>query len=229
MATDLIESPELLELHSGDRMTREEFHRIYKQMPEGFRAELIGGIVYVASPLKRGHGTAHFFVNGVLFAYMGRTPGVEGGDNTTILLGEEGEPQPDAYLRVLPEFGGQSGTTADDYVDGPPELIVEIASSSRAIDLHRKKDDYTRYGVQEYLVLCLLESELKWFDLKSGVELTVPDDGIVRAKTFPGLWIHGEALLAKDYSRLMQTLEAGLATPEHAKFVQRLAKAYKSE
>ena len=45
------------ELHTGDRMTRKEFHRVYEKMPEGFQAELIGGLVYVASPLKRRHGT----------------------------------------------------------------------------------------------------------------------------------------------------------------------------
>src|SRR5437870_4275574 len=130
---------EKLELHTGDRMTREEFHRIYQQMPEGFKAELIGGIVYVASLLKRRHGTNHLPLGTLLFTYQGHTPGVECGDNTTILLGEEGEPQPDLYLRILPEFAGQSRTTPDDFVLGAPELLAEIAHSRRAIDLHGKK------------------------------------------------------------------------------------------
>ena len=131
------------ELHRGDRMTREEFHRIYEAMPEGFRAELIGGIVYVASPRKRRHGTNHLPLGTLFFAYEAHTPGVESGDDTTILLGEEGEPQPDLYLRILPEFGGQSLTTDNDYVEGAPELIAEVAQSSRSIDLHAKRDDYT--------------------------------------------------------------------------------------
>jgi Uma2 family endonuclease len=222
MATGYVETTELMELHSGDRMTRAEFHRIYEQMPEDFRAELIGGTVYVSSPLKRRHGTRHSFLDALLAAYEGSTPGVECGNNTTILLGEEGEPQPDAYLRILPEYGGQSGTTDDDYVDGPPELVVEIANSSRAIDLYGKKDDYTLYGVQEYLVLCLRESELKWFDLAGRKETPIDLDGVVRTRSFPGLWIHVEALLARNYTQLMQTLEAGLATQEHAEFVKRL-------
>src|SRR5438034_1193199 len=158
---------ERLELHSGDRMTREDFHRIYQQMPEGFQAELIGGIVYVSSPLKRRHGTNHLPLGTLFFTYQGHTPGVECGDNTTILLGEEGEPQPDLYLRILPEFGGQSQTTPDDFVLGAPEFLAEIAHSRRAIDLHGKKDDYTQYKVREYLVLCLRERELRWFDLLS--------------------------------------------------------------
>src|SRR5688572_32911518 len=83
------------ELHSGDHMTREEFHRIYSQMPEDFRAELVGGVVYVASPLKRRHGKTHMLLRSVFAAYEGATPGVDASDNTTVLLGDESEPQPD--------------------------------------------------------------------------------------------------------------------------------------
>jgi Uma2 family endonuclease len=213
---------EVPELHSGDRMTREEFHRVYERMPEDFKAELIGGTVYVASPLKRGHGTVHFPLGTLLFTYQGRTPGVESGDNTTLLLGPDSEPQPDAYLRILSEYGGQSRTTGDDYIEGAPELIAEIAYSSRAIDLHAKRKDYAKYGVLEYLVLSVKERELRWFDLKGDQELAVGGDGVVRVRTFPGLWIHAQGLLAKDYERMMGTLEEGLATGEHAEFVERL-------
>ena len=106
------------QLHNGDRMSRAEFHRLYEKTPEGFKAELVGGIVYVASPLRIRHGTNHLFLGGTFFLYQGATPGVEAGDNTTILLGDEGEPQPDLYLRILPEYGGQSRTSPDDYVEG---------------------------------------------------------------------------------------------------------------
>lgn len=217
------------ELHTGDRMTREEFHSIYEKMPENFKAELIGGVVYVASPLKWRHGTNHLPLGTLFFTYEGNTPGVESGDNATILLGEEGEPQPDLYLRILPEFGGQSWTTKKDYVAGPPELLAEIAHSSRSIDLYAKRDDYARYGVLEYLVVCLRERQLRWFDLRVNQELRPEADGVFRIQTFPGLWIHGEALLAKDYQLLMATLEQGLATAEHAVFVRRLAAFHAAE
>ncbi len=213
------------ELHSGDRLTRREFHRIYQQMPPEFKAELIGGIVYVASPLKRRHGTGHLPLGTLFFAYQGHTPGVECGDNTTILLGEEGEPQPDLYLRILPECGGQSRTTRDDYVLGAPELLGEIANSSRAIALHGKKDDYTLYGVLEYLVVCLRERQLRWFDLRIGQELFPDERGIYRIRSFPGLWINRPALLQQDYHALMKTLHEGLASQEHREFVQKLKKA----
>jgi hypothetical protein len=148
---------------------------------------------------------------------------MEAGDNATVLLGEDAEPQPDLYLRLLPESGGQSRTTDDDYVLGAPELIAEIAHSSRAIDLHAKKDDYARYGVHEYLVVTLREHRLRWFDLRPSQELEAVADGILRLQVAPGLWVDTAALFANDHARAMVTLERGLATPEHAEFVRRLS------
>ena len=211
-----------VDLNSGDQMLREEFHRLYEQTPEDFKAELIGGIVYVASPLHPSHGKPHLLLGLLVALYEGRTPGVDASDNTTIFLGKKGEPQPDLYLRILPEYGGQSSTNQDGYVEGAPELVVEVAHSSRAIDLHKKKEDYARYGVREYLVCCVKEQQLRWFDLVAGTELE-PEDGIYRLRTFPGLWINGPALVARNHAQLMSTLEQGLATPEHVAFVRQLA------
>ena len=213
---------EPLEMYNGDRMTQPEFHRIYELMPENFRAELIGGIVYVSSPLLIEHSTYHPFLSTVFCVYRGATPGVEVGDNGTVKLGKKSEPQPDLYMRILPEFGGQSRTDKG-YVVGGPELMTEIAVSSRSIDLHAKKDDYAHYGVLEYLVLCVRERQLHWFDLRANAELAADPDGVIRARCFPGLWIHIEALLGQDVRQLLATLEQGLATPEHAEFVRRLA------
>ncbi len=212
-----------VELYSGDRMSREEFHRLYEQTPEDFKAELIGGIVYVASPLRLTHGEPHALLGAVLVAYSSRTLGTQVSDNTTVMLGDDGEPQPDLFLRILPEHGGQSSTTADDYVLGAPELIIELAHSSRAIDLHAKKEMYARYGGREYVVACLREKELRWFDLAAGKDLAADAAGLLRIGVFPGLWINGPTLFANDYSQLMTTLEQGLATPEHAAFVRQLA------
>jgi Uma2 family endonuclease len=212
------------DLHSGDRMNREEFHRLYTSAPRDFRAELIGGIVFVSSPLSRRHGIAHPPLSTVLFAYEAATTGTECGDNATLLLGDDAEPQPDLYLRILPEHGGQS-TTTDDYVDGAPEFVAEIALSSRSIDLHAKRDDYTRHGVLEYLVVSLREQHLRWFDLRTGQELSLDSDGICRVRTFPGLWIDSAALLRRDFLALMAALQKGIATPQHAEFVARLAAA----
>lgn len=217
-----------VELENGDRMSREEFHRAYERAPKNFKAELIGGVVHVPSPLRRLHGSRHLRIGTLLSVYEGNTPGVEAGDNTTILLGEQSEPQPDLYLRILPEFGGQSTTTPDDYIVGPPELIIEVALSSRAIDLHKKRDDYGLHGVREYLVASVEDRRMYWFDLTKQQELAVGGDGVIRAQTFPGLWIHVPSLFAWQFQPLMDTLSRGIASPEHAEFVRRLEAATKA-
>jgi Uma2 family endonuclease len=190
---------------------------------------LIGGIVYVASPLKRRHGTNHLPLGSIFFAYAASTPGTECGDNTTVLLGEDSELQPDLYLRILPEFGGRSATTRDDYIAGAPELVAEIALSSRSIDLHAKRHDYARYGVLEYLVLNLTDRRIHWFDLAGGRELEPEPDGVCRLRTFPGLWLHVEALLAKDAERMMDALRQGISTPVHEQFLRRLESAHRQD
>jgi Uma2 family endonuclease len=212
-------------LESGDRMTRAEFHRIYEQMPKGFKAELIGGIVYVASPLRRRHGTHHVRLATVFGTYEGGTPGVEAGDNTTLILSDEDEPQPDLFLRILPEYQGQSRTTEDDYVAGGPELLGEITHSRRSIDFHAKRDLYAQAGVIEYIVVCLREQQVVWTDLKTGEQFSADDRGVLRSRIFPGLWVDAPALLTGNYPQLTAALQQGLGTPEHAAFVAKLAAA----
>ena len=210
------------ELHNGDRMTQDEFHRVYAKMPEHVKAELIGGIVYVASPLGLPHGRTDPALISVMFMYCGRTPGVEVCSNTTIKLGHKSEPQPDTFLRVLPEYGGQSRTTDDEYVEGAPELVAEVAHSSRSIDLGAKRADYARNGVREYIVLSVEDQKVFWFDLAQDRELSIPEDGILRSLMFPGLWIDIQGLLARNSLRLMSTLDKGLVSAEHANFVATL-------
>ena len=218
----------LAELRSGDRMNRAEFHSMYERAPRNFKAELIGGTVYVASPLGLAHANRHGHLGMLFAAYELNTPGTESGDNATVMLGDESEPQPDLLLRILPEFGGQSATDRHDYVKGAPELIAEIAHSSKSIDLHGKREDYALNGVREYLVLSVTDERLYWFDLPTGRELPIGPGGIVRIRSFPGFWIDVEALFQSDYKRLMATFQHGLDSPEHADFVRQLASAKKT-
>ena len=225
------------ELESGTRLPRPLFHRIYERTPERFKAELIDGVVYVASPVYRGHGRPHLRLGWVLLNYEDATPGVEVADNVTTILGPRSEPQPDLYLRVRSDHGGQSATANvqrgettpagedGDVVDGPPEFILEVSLSSRTRDLGLKRDDYARCGVLEYVVADLRNQRLHWFDLAGDEELDLADDGILRAHRFPGLWLDRDAAFRNDGKRLQATLARGLATPEHAAFVSRLAAA----
>jgi Uma2 family endonuclease len=194
-------------------------------MPEDFRAELIEGTVYVASPLGRNHGENTLPLGSLFLLYEVETPGVRAGDNTTVMLGDDSEVQPDLYIRVLREWGGQAAISKDDYIEGAPELVAEVAYSSHSIDVNAKLDDYARHGVREYLVLSLKEKRLRWFDLAENRELTIPADEICRSRTFPGMWIHSGALLKRDGKTLVRWLRKGLRSKEHSAFVKKLSAA----
>jgi Putative restriction endonuclease len=211
-------------LADGQRLDQAEFMRRYELTPPGFTAELIGGIVHVASPLSRPHGRGSSDVTAWLAVYRARTPGTESLDNATTLMDDLGVPQPDSQLRILPEYGGQSRDEGD-YVAGAPELVAETARSSRKIDLGGKRDDYERAGVKEYIVVALDTQEVHWHVRRGDkLERVLPDaDGIYRSDVFPGLWLDPAALLRKDLVEVFAVLDRGLGTPEHAAFVARLA------
>ncbi|MDB5333660.1 MAG: hypothetical protein JWP03_4811 [Phycisphaerales bacterium] len=192
-------------------------------MPEKFRAELIGGTVYVTSPHKADHGHVHGLLMMWLGLYRARTPHARVLDTVTTILGSDSEPQPDACL-VLE--GGRTRISRDGYLVGPPELIAEVASSDRACDLFQKRDDYERYGVCEYLILIVRESRVVWCVHPNGeqagsyTELSSGPDGIFQSPSLPGLWLDAPALFRGDVGRVTDVLNMGLATPEHAAFVR---------
>ncbi|HKA53375.1 MAG TPA: Uma2 family endonuclease [Candidatus Binatia bacterium] len=212
-------------LEGGDHLTRHEFERRYQARPDIKKAELIEGVVYMPSPVRaRSHGGPHGQVIGWLATYCAVTPGVEFYDNTTVRLDLDNEPQPDALLRLEPAAGGHSRVSAEDYIEGAPELIVEIAASSASYDLHEKLQVYRRNGVQEYLVWRVYDKQLDWFRLvQDEYVLLAPDEnGVVHSRVFPGLRLAVQALLAGDLATVLAELQKGLGTPEHAAFIERL-------
>ena len=213
-------------LENGDRLDQPTFHARYEAMPEGCRAELVGGIVHMPSPQKVPHSKAQQLVVRWLDEYAEATPGTEALLNNTQILGPDSEPEPDACLFITPEYGGQVYADEKDYLHGAPELVVEVSSSTESIDLHRKKRDYEKAGVREYVVLALRMQQVFWFVRRRGKyrEVPLPADGVFRSRAFPGLWLDAEALLRNQRPRVLAALKRGLATPEHAAFAARLAK-----
>ena len=210
-------------LRDGDRLTGDEFMRRWESMPELKHAELIDGIVSMASPVGRPHSDVHLPLATWLGYYAAYTSGCRGGLGGTWLMGPKDIPQPDMALRILPENGGQSWNDGE-YTAGAPELIVEVAASSRARDLGPKLKLYERMGVREYLVALARKRQFLWKFLTPGgyAELESDADGIFRSRFFPGLWLDADALWRLDQMRIFEVLQEGLATVEHASFVARL-------
>jgi Uma2 family endonuclease len=214
-------------LESGDRLSRHEFERRYIAMPHLKKAELIEGVVYVSSPLRfKSHGQPHGDLIIWLGTYKVSTPGVELGDNATVRLDLDNEPQPDVLLLIDERLGGQAKISEDDYIEGAPELVAEVAASSASNDLYDKKRAYRRNGVQEYIVWQILENKVDWFSLQNDEYVTLEADanGVIKSRIFPGLWLDMTALLTREMTKVLAVLQQGLNSTEHQAFVERLSR-----
>jgi len=194
-------------------------------MPDIKNAELIEGIVYMPSPVRITlHGWPHSLLGGWLVYYISKTPGLRCADNSTLRLDEDNEPQPDLMLRLPEAAGGESRISQEGYLEGPVEFIAEIAASSASIDLHAKFNVYRRNRVREYLVWRTEDGAIDYFVFRDGryEPLRADVDGLLKSEVFPGLWLDPAALLQNDLPKLFQAIDKGVATPEHAAFVERL-------
>ncbi|MEH2377821.1 MAG: Uma2 family endonuclease [Nostoc sp.] len=219
-------------LENGDRLTRFEFERRYSAMPKLKKAELIEGTVYMASPLRfEPHAEPHARVITWLGVYQAMTPGVRVGDNSTVRLDLDNEPQPDAILLIDAQAGGRSHLSQDGYVEGAPELVAEIAASSATVDLGDKKRAYRRNGIQEYLVWQVFEQRIDWFHLEAGEYISLHPDaaGVIQSRVFPGLWLDQSALVSGNMQQVLSVLQAGVNSIEHQTFVQQLAQTVQSD
>ena len=215
-------------LEQGERLDRETFHARYSAMPTGTRAELIRGAVHMPSPLHIRHGRMDPQIQGWLRDYCMGTPGVEVLAGVTTLLGPDSEVQPDAALLTVAGSNVREPLPEDGFVHGAPELVVEIAMSTAPFDLFEKKELYERYGVQEYVVVLVREpTEVLWFVRRGDKfeKLELGGDGFFRSEVFPGLWLDPAALVQRNAARVREVVEQGLATAEHADFVQQLESA----
>lgn len=214
-------------LETGYHLTQPEFHRRFERRPDLKRAELIEGVVFVGSPLSIEHARGSARIAYWLGGYAAETPGVDVGGEGSVILDHDNEYQPDAHLLILPQRGGQTALSEGKYIKGVPELVVEVALSSLAHDLHEKLSVYRRNGAREYLVWSLPSSEFHWFNFESGEpEQLVPTRaGFLCSRFFPGLWLDTAAVVAGDLRKIAAGVRRGLATAEHAAFVKTLSAA----
>lgn len=147
------------------------------------------------------------------------------GDNPTVRLDLDNEPQPDALLMIDAACGGSAFINQDGYVEGAPELVAEVAASSAAIDLGDKKRAYRRNGVKEYIVWQVFDQKIDWYYLTNDdyVELDLDKNGVTSSVVFPGLRLDVAAMLMGDMAKVLAVLQQGLVSEAHQRFVQQLA------
>jgi Uma2 family endonuclease len=223
---ELPRSATLPPLLAGQHLDQPTFHERYEAMPPSVRAELIGGVVSMPPMVSSEHGDDHVPIVGIFFLYQRATPGVRANIESSTVLNNRNEVQPDCSLRILAEYGGQTRTIPQ-WIQGAPELVVEIARSSLSIDLGSKLNEYQEAGVKEYVVFALDPDQIFWHVRRNERLVAIPpgEGGIYRSEAFPGLWLDPAAYFRLDLDGLVATLDRGLASPEHAAFVEDLARS----
>jgi Uma2 family endonuclease len=196
-------------LENGDRLDRVDFESLC-ELQQVENAELIHGVVRMnAAALRfRQHGEPHSFILGWLIAYKAVSPDVRVADNVSIRFDKRNEPQPDAVMFLPVEQGGCCRVAEDGYLEGIPELIVEVAASSVSFDAHEKKDLYESHGVREYILWRTEDHEIDWFLLRNSRYEKQPTDlrGLLRSEVFPGLVLDTIAMLNGDIKAVLAAL-----------------------
>ena len=193
-------------LENGDRLTSIEFERRYEAMPELKKAELIEGVVFLASPVSLSHGEGQSLLTGWLIAYRRLHDTVRVHSDTSVRLDPDNQFQPDIFLWRT--TGGTARIGDKDILEGAPELVVEVAASSVSRDLYNKKNVYRRNGVREYIVWRVRDGELDWFELTEGqyVRRDPAADGIIESAQFPGLRLPVQALIDGDLKAVLDAV-----------------------
>lgn len=203
------EGPKVPPLESGDHLTQPEFHDRYESSSRVKKAELIEGVVFMPSPVSDLHSGAHSKIIGWLEYFTSHDDSLAVRTTPTLILDDCNEYQPDAVLRRVKGPNAASWVDADGYLRGPPELVVEIAVTSAAIDLREKKEVYRRNGVAEYVVWQVMDEKLTWWRLSEGAyePIEASEKGLLESRIFPGLRLDINALLQGDMATVLKRLE----------------------
>ena len=191
---------------NGDRLSRDDFELLCGAWNIE-NAELINGVVHMnaAAVRFREHGKPHSQIMLWLGTYAAEFPDIEVGDNTSVRFDSENEPQPDA---VMFRSDGSCSISQDGYLEGIPELVVEIAASSVSYDAHENHRLYEEHQVAEYLLWRTEEREVDWFQLSDGSYRNITPDaqGIMTSTVFPQLRLNRDAMLASDMQTVLKTV-----------------------
>ncbi|MFN0096357.1 MAG: Uma2 family endonuclease [Dehalococcoidia bacterium] len=190
----------------SERLTRAEFERRWDAHPEITRAELIDGVVFRDVSVSPTHAELHLRVGAWLMTFAAfHAAAVQALDNVSVRIPGGHELQPDVALRRPSGGSSEAGRGA---LDGAPEFVFEVAVTSAARDLGRKKDLYPESGVREYAVWQVEEGLVSWWAARDGAWVAIEPgpDGIVESLEFPGLRLDVTSLLAGDMASVLRAV-----------------------
>jgi Uma2 family endonuclease len=191
-----------------------DFDAFCALVPDGQKADLIDGVIYLASPENIEHHRLNIWLIRLLWDYIDarRIVGEFFSSRIAFRLDKRESPEPDIAF-----VAGQTAHLLINwgYVEGPPDWAAEIVSpESIDRDYHEKRLQYERYGVREYWIIDPLEQKMiAYRRARDGKYKEVrPRKGIVTSKVIPGFWVRPEWLWLRPLPNKAVILKEILAT-----------------
>ncbi len=179
------------------RLAKDEiitFEKFYEIIPEGVKADLLDGKIIRDSPAIPMHADVASWLLTLLRIFVEQFGlGKVLAAPVTVRLAKYQSPEPDiSFINK-----SRLGVIGESYINGPPDLCVEVISrSSRRIDRGRKFVLYAEHGVKEYWIIDPLPEKVEFFENQNGEWRGIlPDEhGRLYSKVLPGFWLKPEWL-----------------------------------
>jgi len=183
------------------------FDRFYELVDENVKADLLDGQIIRDSPAIPRHGFTATWLSRLIGDYAEVLDlGIVGGATMTVRLSKYQGPEPDVFFIRKSRLG----IVNEKYVDGPPDLCIEVISkSSRKIDRGRKFVLYADHGVKEYWIIDPLRDTVEFYENQGGewVEIKPDEQGRFHSKVLPGFWLKPEWLVANPAPPILKTIQ----------------------
>jgi len=188
--------------------TFEDFCRLVK---DGEKADLIDGVIYMASPDNLDANSLFVWLVGLIHLYAEEYDlGEVYGSRVAFRLSEKSGPEPDiAFVKKVRGHLAQRG-----YFDGEPDLAIEIVSpSSVERDYKKKRKLYQQFATKEYWIIDEVEEKVVMLRLgPNGKYREVrPKNGQYHSKVLKGFWFRPEWFWQRPFLRTLTTLNEILA------------------
>ena len=176
------------------------FEDFVEGVQEKQKAHLLQGLMVMESPATLRHESIQMFVGMLLTAFVtNKNLGMVFGPNAAFKLGDYDGIEPDASFLARAHLNRMVSPV---YVEGPPDIAVEIVSrGTRTLDYQKKCAAYEAAGTPELWIIDYLRDRCDFFrQAKSGFQNVALEDGhIFRSTVLPGFWLDtawvlGEAL-----------------------------------
>lgn len=166
--------------YAGLRMDADE----YLALPDdGFKYELIDGVVLMSPAASFGHNDVAGMVEYLIRDFLIKSPVGSVVHETDVRFAGDLVYRPD-----LSYVSNERASIITTIIEGPPDLIVEVVSRhNRPLDVRTKRRDYERFGVREYWIIDPADKTLTFLRLVNGQYAEIqPEADAFASEAIPG-------------------------------------------